>query len=176
MSSPLLQVRDLAVAFDTNEGRVEAVRGVSFDVGAGEFVGVVGESGCGKSVTSRALIAMVDRPGRITEGSVLFEGQDVLRMDEQALRSVRGRRISMVFQDPMTSLNPVFTIGQQLEFVMRAHGNAGGGCPSRGTPARRRDPGPRQASRSIPSRVVGRDATARHDRHGSGEHPRAGHS
>jgi oligopeptide transport system ATP-binding protein len=87
-----------------------------------EFVGVVGESGCGKSVTSRALIALVDRPGKITGGNVLFEGEDVLAMNEKSLRSVRGHRISMVFQDPMTSLNPVFTIGTQLRMVMEAHG------------------------------------------------------
>jgi oligopeptide/dipeptide ABC transporter ATP-binding protein len=125
MMTPLLEVRDLSVVFDANQGPVDAVRGVSFDVGVGEFVGVVGESGCGKSVTSRALIGMVDRPGRITGGTVLFEGRDILAMDHRRLRSIRGHRISMVFQDPMTSLNPVFTVGQQLRQVMEAHGTAG---------------------------------------------------
>ena len=120
--APLLQVRDLSVVFESRHGRIEAVRGVSFDVGRAEFVGVVGESGCGKSVTSRALIALVDRPGKITGGNVLFEGDDVLTMNEKSLQSIRGRRISMVFQDPMTSLNPVFTIGTQLRMVMEAHG------------------------------------------------------
>jgi oligopeptide transport system ATP-binding protein len=118
----LLEVRDLSVVFDAAGGRVDAVRGVSFDVGRGEFVGVVGESGCGKSVTSRALMGMVDRPGRITGGTVRFEGQDVLSMSPKELRAVRGARISMVFQDPVTSLNPVFTVGQQLRMVMEAHG------------------------------------------------------
>ena len=95
--APLLQVRDLSVVFESRHGRIEAVRGVSFDVRRAEFVGVVGESGCGKSVTSRALIALVDRPGKITGGNVLFEGEDVLAMNEKSLRSVRGHRISMVF-------------------------------------------------------------------------------
>jgi oligopeptide/dipeptide ABC transporter ATP-binding protein len=121
MRQPLLKVRDLSVVFDTNEGRVDAVRGVSFDIEAGEFLGVVGESGCGKSVTARALLGLVDRPGRITSGTVGFEGQDILAAGPRALRSIRGRRISMVFQDPMTSLNPVFTVGQQLRQVMEAH-------------------------------------------------------
>jgi oligopeptide/dipeptide ABC transporter ATP-binding protein len=122
VTSPLLEVRDLAVVFDGNDRRTEAVRGVSFDLHPGELVGVVGESGCGKSVTARALLALVDNPGRILGGTVRLEGQDLLSMDERALRSIRGRRISMVFQDPITSLNPVFTIGQQLRMVMEAHG------------------------------------------------------
>jgi peptide/nickel transport system ATP-binding protein len=125
MTSTLLQARDLSVVFDAPGGRVDAVRGVSFDIRSGEFVGVVGESGCGKSVTSRALIGLVDRPGRINGGTVLFEDQDLLSVDAQTLRSIRGRRISMVFQDPITSLNPVFTIGQQLRQIMEAHGRTG---------------------------------------------------
>jgi oligopeptide/dipeptide ABC transporter ATP-binding protein len=120
----LLQVRDLSVTFEGRHGRTHAVRGASFDVGVGEFVGVVGESGCGKSVTARALLGLVDAPGQVTTGSIRIDGDDILTMDARALRSVRGRRISIVFQDPMTSLNPVFTIGQQLIDVMRAHGHA----------------------------------------------------
>ena len=126
MRQALLEVRDLSVVFDAPTGRVEAVRSVSFDVGTGEFVGVVGESGCGKSVTARALLGLVDRPGRIAGGKVTFEGSDLLSMDSEKLRSIRGRRISMVFQDPMTSLNPVFTIGSQLRMVMDAHGTPRG--------------------------------------------------
>jgi oligopeptide/dipeptide ABC transporter ATP-binding protein len=120
----LLEVRDLSIGFEGRHGRTHAVRGVSFDVAAGELVGVVGESGCGKSVTARALLGLVDAPGQTTEGTIRIDGDDVLTMDARTLRSVRGRRISMVFQDPMTSLNPVFTVGQQLVDVMRAHGHA----------------------------------------------------
>jgi oligopeptide/dipeptide ABC transporter ATP-binding protein len=125
-TTTLLEVRDLEIVFDADYGRVEAVRGVSFDIQEGEFVGVVGESGCGKSVTARALLGLVDRPGRIARGTVRFEGNDMLGLSEKAWRRVRGRRISMVFQDPATSLNPVFTVGQQLEMVMKAHGTPGG--------------------------------------------------
>jgi oligopeptide/dipeptide ABC transporter ATP-binding protein len=124
VSDALLQVRDLSIVFGGRHGRTHAVRGVSFDVAAGELVGVVGESGCGKSVTARALLGLVDPPGQVTGGTILLDGDDVLTMDARTLRSVRGRRISMVFQDPMTSLNPVFTLGQQLRQVMRAHGHA----------------------------------------------------
>jgi len=124
VADALLEVRDLSIVFESRHGRTHAVRGVSFDVAAGELVGVVGESGCGKSVTARALLGLVDAPGRITDGTIRLDGDDVLNMDARTLRSVRGRRISMVFQDPMTSLNPVFTIGQQLVDVMRAHGHA----------------------------------------------------
>jgi oligopeptide/dipeptide ABC transporter ATP-binding protein len=120
----LLEVRDLSVLFDAHYGQVEAVRGLSFDVWPSEFVGIVGESGCGKSVTARALIGLVDRPGRIGRGTVRFEGEDVLAMDGDALRAIRGQRISMIFQDPNTSLNPVFTIGRQLRMVLEAHGAA----------------------------------------------------
>ncbi|MFI6285367.1 dipeptide ABC transporter ATP-binding protein [Streptomyces sp. NPDC051018] len=123
---PLLRVRDLSITFDTGREKSQAVRGVSFDVAPGEFVGMVGESGCGKSVTSRALIGLVDKPGRTTGGSVVFEGRDILAMDPAALRSVRGRRICTVFQDPVASLNPVFTVGQQLALVMLTHSTPGG--------------------------------------------------
>ena len=118
----LMSVQDLSVVFDAPGGQVDAVRSVSFDVAEGEFVGVVGESGSGKSVAARAFMGMVDRPGRIANGSVSYQGEDILAMPETLVRGLRGREIAMVFQDPKSSLNPVFTIGQQLDMVMRAHG------------------------------------------------------
>jgi oligopeptide/dipeptide ABC transporter ATP-binding protein len=117
----LLEVRDLEIVFDTPDAKVHAVRGVSFDIGVEETVGIVGESGCGKSVTAMSLLRFVDRPGRIAGGSIRFEGRDILAMSNEEIRNLRGNRISMVFQDPMTSLNPVLTIGRQIEDVMRSH-------------------------------------------------------
>lgn len=117
----LLEVRNLEVTFDAHRGSVHAVRGVSFDVAAGETVGVVGESGCGKSVTAMSLLRLIGGTGRIA-GSIRFEGRDVLAMSDEEIRQLRGARMSMVFQDPMTSLNPVLRIGRQLDDVMRAHG------------------------------------------------------
>ena len=117
----LLEVRDLEITFDAHHGMVQAVRGVSFDVGAGETVGIVGESGCGKSVTAMSLLRLVGAAGSI-DGSIQFEGRDVLGMSDEEIRQLRGNRVSMVFQDPMTSLNPELRIGRQLDDVMRAHG------------------------------------------------------
>jgi oligopeptide/dipeptide ABC transporter ATP-binding protein len=122
MSGPLLTVRDLHTHFVV-EGRVaQAVGGVSFTVDPGEFVGIVGESGSGKSVTALSLLRLVpDPPGRITRGEVLFEGKDLTKVSWEELRAVRGRRIGMIFQEPMTSLNPVFTIGLQIAEAVRHH-------------------------------------------------------
>jgi len=118
---PLLEVTDLRIAFDRSGRRVEAVRGVSFEVGRGAFVGIVGQSGCGKSVTARAILGLVDRHAE-TSGSIRYLGRDVLTMSERDLRRLRGDEIAMVFQDPRTSLNPVFSIGRQLELALEAHG------------------------------------------------------
>ncbi|HXG40976.1 MAG TPA: ABC transporter ATP-binding protein, partial [Candidatus Limnocylindrales bacterium] len=118
----LLSVRDLVVRFRTHEGTVHAVNGVSFDLEAGETLGLVGESGCGKSVTSLAIIRLLPKPaGRIEGGSVVFDGQDLVRLSEEEVRQIRGRDIAMIFQDPMTSLNPVLTIEEQLVETIRAH-------------------------------------------------------
>lgn len=122
----LLEVRDLEVSFPSRRRTVQAVRGVSFDVRVGETVGIVGESGCGKSVTAMSLLRLVGGAGRIS-GSIVFQGRDVLALGDEELRQLRGNRISMVFQDPMTSLNPVLRIGRQLEEVLRAHGRADSG-------------------------------------------------
>ncbi|HEX8938945.1 MAG TPA: ABC transporter ATP-binding protein [Candidatus Limnocylindrales bacterium] len=118
----LLRVRDLAVEFASSSGRVHAVNGVSFDLQPHELLGVVGESGCGKSVTSLAILRLLPKPsGRVTDGQVDFDGRDLLRLDDDAMRDLRGREVAMIFQDPMTSLNPVITIGEQLAEVVQAH-------------------------------------------------------
>ncbi|MDP9419965.1 MAG: ABC transporter ATP-binding protein [Actinomycetota bacterium] len=122
MSTPLLAIRDLAVEFRTPAGVVHAVDHVSYDVHSGEVVGVVGESGCGKTVTALSILGLVAAPpGRIVAGKILFEGRDLLAASRRELQRLRGNDISMVFQDPQSSLNPVFTIGQQIVAVLQAH-------------------------------------------------------
>ena len=118
----MLQVRDLATHFATRTGIAKAVDGVSFDVHAGEIVGLVGESGSGKSVTGYSILGLIDPPGRITGGSVKLDGQELIGMPHSRLRALRGRRIAMVFQDPMSTLNPVLTVSNQMQLAMRAHG------------------------------------------------------
>ena len=106
---PLVSVSDLRTYFYTSAGVARAVDGVSFSIAAGETLGIVGESGCGKSVTALSMLRLVQPPGRIEAGSkILFEGQDLLTLDDAGIRRVRGNRIAMVFQEPMTALNPVF--------------------------------------------------------------------
>jgi oligopeptide/dipeptide ABC transporter ATP-binding protein len=119
--APLLSVEDLRVHFWTGGGTVHAVNGISFDIGPGETLGIVGESGCGKSVTALALLGLLPRAGRVRSGSATFDGRDLLRLKQRALRRVRGRQIAMIFQDPMTSLNPVLTIGRQLREPLETH-------------------------------------------------------
>ena len=120
--APLLSVTDLRTYFHTDAGVARSVDGVSFDVGRGETVGLVGESGCGKSVTALSLLRLVRRPGRIEAGSsVRFDGTELLSLDESAMRRIRGNRIAMVFQEPMSALNPVFTVGDQIAEVARVH-------------------------------------------------------
>jgi oligopeptide transport system ATP-binding protein len=118
---PLLSVEDLKVEFWTARGTIYAVNGVSFDIAPGEALGIVGESGCGKSVTSLAILGILARAARVTSGTAMFEGRDLLKLSDEELRGVRGREIAMIFQDPMTSLNPVLTIGFQIEEVLRTH-------------------------------------------------------
>jgi oligopeptide transport system ATP-binding protein len=118
----LLSVRDLVVRFRTREGTVHAVNDVSFDLEEGETLGLVGESGCGKSVTNLAIMRLLPRPaGHIEGDSVLFDGEDLVTMEESEVRTLRGRDLAMIFQDPMTSLNPVLTIEEQLVETIRAH-------------------------------------------------------
>src|ERR671934_488477 len=118
---PLLAVEDLRVQFSTRRGTVHAVNGISFGIAAGETLGIVGESGCGKSVTSLAILGILARAGRVTSGSAVFGGVDLLRLSDRELRRVRGREIAMIFQDPMTSLNPVLTIGRQIREALETH-------------------------------------------------------
>jgi len=118
---PLLSVEDLRVQFWTSRGTVYAVNGISFEIAAGETLGIVGESGCGKSVTSLALLGLLPRAGRVPTGTATFGGRDLLRLRDRELRRVRGRQISMIFQDPMTSLNPVLTIGRQIREALETH-------------------------------------------------------
>jgi oligopeptide transport system ATP-binding protein len=121
LREPLLSVDELRVEFWTSRGTVYAVNGISFDVAAGETLGIVGESGCGKSVTSLALLGILARAGRVTGGSALFQGRDLLKLDDEQLRKIRGREIAMIFQDPMSSLNPVLTIGRQIREALETH-------------------------------------------------------
>jgi oligopeptide/dipeptide ABC transporter ATP-binding protein len=118
---PLLSVEDLRVEFWTSRGTIYAVNGISFDIAPGETLGIVGESGCGKSVTSLAILGLLARAGRVTDGTATFQGRDLLKLSDSELRGVRGREIAMIFQDPMTSLNPVLTIGRQIREALETH-------------------------------------------------------
>ena len=121
MEQPLLSVRNLRIQFATDDGLVSAVDGISFQLKPGGTIGIVGESGSGKSVTSLAIMGLIpDPPGKVS-GEIVFAGQDLLKMKEAALRKIRGNEIAMVFQEPMTSLNPVFTIGNQIMEVIMLH-------------------------------------------------------
>jgi peptide/nickel transport system ATP-binding protein len=121
MTGPLLEVRDLRVDFPTRHGTLRALDGVTFDIAAGEILGVVGESGAGKSLTGAAIIGLLEPPGRVSGGQVLLEGQRIDDLPREAMRLVRGRRIGAIFQDPLTSLNPLHTIGHQLVETLRTH-------------------------------------------------------
>ena len=123
MSEPLLAVENLRTYFHTGSGVAKSVDGVSFTVNASETVGIVGESGCGKSVTALSILRLIQQPGRIEQGSrILFEGKDLVQLDDAGMRNVRGNRIAMIFQEPMSALNPVFTVGDQVAEVVRIHG------------------------------------------------------
>jgi oligopeptide/dipeptide ABC transporter ATP-binding protein len=117
----LLEIDDLRTYFKTREGEVHAVDGVSFTLERGKTLGIVGESGCGKSVTALSIMGLIQRPGRVVSGSAVFDGRDLLRLKERTLEDIRGREIGMIFQDPMTSLNPTFTIGMQITETLRRH-------------------------------------------------------
>ena len=118
----LLEVTDLHTQFFTRDGVVRAVDGVTFQVAAGETLGIVGESGCGKSVTALSLMRLIPQPpGKIVKGSIMFDGQDILKMDDDDVRGIRGNNIAMIFQDPMTSLNPVLTISRQISEALELH-------------------------------------------------------
>ncbi|MFM2106075.1 MAG: hypothetical protein RL338_1107 [Chloroflexota bacterium] len=123
---PILQVEGLRTSFHTRDGVVRAVDGIDFSVGRGEILGLVGESGCGKSVTSLSIMRLVARPGRIEGGRILFGGVDLLALPDEKMRRIRGERISMIFQQPTSALNPVWQVGRQLTEVLEVHRNMKG--------------------------------------------------
>jgi peptide/nickel transport system ATP-binding protein len=123
MTVPVLSVRDLVVQFPTRRGVLTAVDRISFDIAPGEVLGVVGESGAGKSMTGTAVIGLLEPPGRIASGEVLLKGERIDNLSPEALRKIRGRRIGMVFQDPLTSLNPLYRVGEQLIETIQTHTN-----------------------------------------------------
>lgn len=117
----LLEVKDLKTYFYTDEGVVKSVDGVSFSVDKGETLGVVGESGCGKSITSMSIMQLIGKPGKIVNGEIDFKGENLLNKDKEEMRKIRGKEIAMIFQEPMTSLNPVYTVGQQIMEAVLIH-------------------------------------------------------
>lgn len=118
---PLLSVHDLSICFDTRHGPLRAVDGITFDLAPGEILGMVGESGAGKSLTGTAITGLLERPGRIDRGEIRFEGQRIDNLGKEEMRRLRGRKIGAIFQDPLTSLNPLMTVGQQLIQTIRTH-------------------------------------------------------
>ena len=121
MSTPLLQVKNLSTSFNVDSGEVRAVNGISFNLDKGKVLGIVGESGSGKSVTAYSIMRILVEPGKITGGQILFNGEDIVKYNKKQMREFRGKRISIIFQDPMTSLNPVYTIGNQLREAILLH-------------------------------------------------------
>ena len=122
MGEKILEIKNLRTCFYTDEGVIPAVDGVSIDLNEGETLAIVGESGCGKSVTSLSVLRLIPNPpGRITDGEILYRGQDLLKMSEREMQAIRGNDISMIFQEPMTSLNPVFTVGKQITESLKYH-------------------------------------------------------
>jgi len=124
MTNPLLQVQDLNTYFETDEGLFKAVNGIDFNIWRGETLGLVGESGCGKSVSALSIMKLIPQPpGRIVKGRILFDGHDLVKLTEAEMRRIRGNAISMIFQEPMTSLNPVHRVGSQIAETIRLHQN-----------------------------------------------------
>ena len=121
MNNIILQVKELKTSFFTPVGEVKAVRGVSFNLNKGETIGIVGESGSGKSVTALSIMRLLQYPGRIVEGEIIFKGQDMVSLSERNMQNIRGNEMAMIFQDPMTSLNPVYSIGNQIMEVITRH-------------------------------------------------------
>lgn len=118
---PLLEIKNLQTVFHTEEGAVQAVNGVDLSIESGQVLGVVGESGCGKSITSLSVLRLVPNPGRITGGEILFEGKDILKLSEKEMQGIRGKKIAYIPQDPMMSLNPVYTVGAQIVETIVLH-------------------------------------------------------
>ena len=161
----LLEVKDLQTQFPTRSGLVRAVDGVSFYLDRGELLGLVGESGCGKSITALSVMRLIAPPGKIVNGEILFDGKDLLKLSDAEMRQMRGDDIAMIFQDPMTSLNPVFTVGEQIAEALRLHRKLSRRDARRATieamrvvaipdPARRVDDYPHQLSGGMRQRVM----------------------
>src|SRR3982750_2328616 len=119
--APLLEVDNLQTHFTTRAGLVRSVDGVSFEIGEGELLGLVGESGCGKSITALSVMRLISPPGKIVGGSITFKGEELTTASTERMRQIRGDDIAMIFQDPMTSLNPVYTVGEQIAEALRLH-------------------------------------------------------
>ena len=120
-AGPLLEIQGLKTHFFTQDGTVKAVDGVTFEIGHGQTLGVVGESGCGKSITSLSVMRLIERPGKIVDGTIRLNGENLLERSDQEIRDIRGDQVSMIFQEPMTSLNPVFSVGEQIAEAVRQH-------------------------------------------------------
>ncbi len=161
----LLEVRNLQTHFPTRAGLVRAVDGVSFHVERGELLSIVGESGCGKSITALSVMRLVAKPGKIVGGEIIFDGEDLLAASQERMRAIRGDDIAMIFQDPMTSLNPVYTIGEQVAEALRLHRGLSRAAAREATieamkevaiqdPARRVDDYPHQLSGGMRQRVM----------------------
>jgi ABC-type dipeptide/oligopeptide/nickel transport system ATPase component len=172
MSDVLLEVENLVTAFDTEAGRLRAVDGVSFQVRRGHTLGIVGESGCGKSVTALSIIRLLPQPmGQVLGGRIIFEGRDLLQTSEEDIHAIRGARIGMIFQEPMTALNPVHRIGKQLsEGIPAASGchATDGAREVRGHPRQGRHPLTGDTRRRVSASTLRRHATTGHDRDGAG--------
>lgn len=122
MKKKILEIKDLSVSFDTYAGEIQAVRGVSFDLYEGETIAIVGESGCGKSVTAKSIMRLnPEPPARFKNGHILFDGEDIVKKNEKEMRDIRGKKIAIIFQDPMTSLNPTMTVGKQIVEGLKKH-------------------------------------------------------
>ena len=171
MSKALLQVRNLTTKFGDGPGAVTAVNNVSFEVNAGETVAIVGESGSGKSVTALSILRLIpEPPGRITAGEIVFDGIELTKLKEEEMRAIRGNRIAMIFQEPMTSLNPSLTIGLQISEPINLHKRLSwheGLRQGEGAARPRADARRAQPARYAPAPVLGRHAPAHHDRDGA---------
>ncbi len=176
MGERLLTIKDLSTHFFTHAGVVKAVNGVSFTLDRGETIGIVGESGSGKTVAAMSLMRLIpDPPGKVVEGSLMLGDKDLRTINDDEMRAVRGNDIAMIFQDPMTSLNPVMKIGKQIAEAIMLHQDKGkkrGVADGRGPARPRGHPGRRQARRPVPVRVLRRHAPAGDDRHGDQLQPR----
>ena len=171
MAEPLLTISDLHVSFFTDKGEVRAVRGIDLEVQPGQTLALVGESGCGKSATALAIMRLIESPGRIVAGSLAYNGRDLARLSEAELRSIRGKSIGMIFQEPMTSLNPVFTIGNQIGEVLQLHQGLSVRAASQGSRAvtgNGWDSLSGATARTLSARAVRGDETTSDDRHGAG--------